>query len=168
MPLPIYLFVLIELIFVAVADIRTNKIVNAWSILNLVFFLILIYVSPKYYFFKLDTFMYSGVFLLVGFVLFLLRIMGGGDSKFLFTFFLIVPLHLQEKTFEFLLISTVLVGLFTLITNVAKNFDRLAQAIKLGDGQAMKSCFGSKFAFAPVIFLTWIWIGWTIKDTFLY
>lgn len=168
MPLPIYLFILIELIFVAVADIRTNKIVNTWSILNLVFFLLLLYVSPEYYFFKLDTFMYSFVFLLVGFMLFLLRIMGGGDSKFLFTFFLIVPMHLQEKTFEYLLISTVLVGTFVFITNVAKNFDKLKRSLKVGDHQTVKSCFGSKFAFAPVILLAWIWIGWTIKDTLLY
>ncbi len=168
MPLPIYLFILIELIFVAIADVRTNKIVNAWSILNLIIFLILIYVSPTYYFFKLDTFIYSGVFLLVGFVLFLLRIMGGGDSKFLFTFFLIVPLYIQEQTFEYLLISTVLVGLFTLMTNVVKNFDKLKLSLKTGDANGVRSCFGSKFAFAPVILLAWIWIGWTVKDTFIY
>lgn len=168
MPLPIYLFVLIELIFVAVADIRTNKIVNLWSVLNLIFFLVLVYISPQYYFFKLDTFIYSSVFLLVGFTLFLLRIMGGGDSKFLFTFFLIVPMHLQEKTFEYLLISTVLVGTFVFITNLAKNFDKLKASLKMGDNEAVKSCFGSKFAFAPVILLAWIWVGWTIKNTFIY
>jgi prepilin peptidase CpaA len=112
--------------------------------------------------------MYSFVFLLVGFMLFLLRIMGGGDSKFLFTFFLIVPMHLQEKTFEYLLISTVLVGTFVFITNVAKNFDKLKTSLKIGDHQTVKSCFGSKFAFAPVILLAWIWIGWTIKDTLIY
>ena len=43
MPLPIYLFILIELICVAWADIRTNKIVNMWSVLNLIFFLVLFF-----------------------------------------------------------------------------------------------------------------------------
>lgn len=168
MPLPIYLFILIELICVAWADIRTNKIVNMWSVLNLIFFLVLLMVSPDYYFFKLDTFIYSSVFLLVGFIFFLIRIMGGGDSKFLFTFFLIVPGALQEQTFEYLLISTILVGTFVFITNVAKNFDKLKYSLRIGDMKSVKSCFGSKFAFAPVILIAWIWVGWKIRNSFIY
>lgn len=166
-PLPIYIFILLELIFVAWADVRTNKIVNMWSILNLTFFLIFLLVNPNYYYFKLETFMYSGVFLMVGFIFFLLKIMGAGDSKFLFTFFLIVPLNLHEQTFESLLVSTVLVGTFVFITNVAKNFDKLRISLKIGDVKSIKSCFGTKFAFAPVILIAWIWVGWKIKDSLI-
>lgn len=168
MPLPIYLFILIELVLVAWADVRTNKIVNMWSILNLIFFLILLMISPDYYFFQLETFLYSSVFLMVGFVFFLIKIMGGGDSKFLFTFFLIVPLKYQEQTFEYLLISTILVGTFVFITNVAKNFDKLKYSLRIADAKGVKSCFGTKFAFAPVILIAWIWVGWKIKDSLLY
>lgn len=137
-----------------------------WSIVNLVFFLAVLIVSPEYYLLSFETFLYSFVFLCVGFVFFLLNIMGGGDSKFLFTFFLIVPLGLQEQTFEYLLVSTILVGTFVFITNISKNFDKLKYALKVKDKQAIRSCFGTKFAFAPIILITWIWVGWKIKDTF--
>jgi prepilin peptidase CpaA len=167
-PLPIFLFILLELVFVAWADIRTNKIINLWSILNLIVFFILLFVAPEYYFLRLETFLYSSVFLLVGFVLFLLKIMGGGDSKFLFTFFLIVPLNLHVKLFNYLLVSTVLVGTFVLITNIAKNFDKILMSLRIKDIDGFKSCFGSKFAFAPVILIAWIWLGWTIKNKILY
>ena len=92
--------------------------------------------------------------------------MGGGDSKFLFTFFLIVPLNLQEQTFEYLLASTILVGTFVFITNISKNFDKLKYALRARDRAAVRSCFGTKFAFAPIILITWIWVGWKIKDSF--
>lgn len=163
-PLPIYLFVLIELAVVSYGDIKTNKIPNMWSILNLVAFIALLFVTPELYQFKLETFAFSAAFLAVGFVLFLLKIMGGGDSKYLFSLFLLVPLNLHEKVFYYLLLSTVIIGGFLLIQNTLKNIKPLWEAILDGNTRRVKSFFGTKFSYAPVILVTWIWIGFTIRE----
>ena len=162
-PLPIYLFILIELAVVSYGDIRTNKIPNMWSILNLIAFIALLFVAPELYKFKLETFAFSAAFLAVGFVLFLLKIMGGGDSKYLFSLFLLVPLNLHEKVFYYLLLSTVIIGGFLLIQNTLKNFKPIWKAVLDGNTRRVKSFFGTKFSYAPVILVTWIWIGFTIR-----
>jgi prepilin peptidase CpaA len=166
MPFPIYLFILIELLFVSWGDVKTNKIPNIWSILNLVAFVILLFIVPDFYKFKLETFVFSTVFLIIGFILFLLKIMGGGDSKFLFTFFLLVPLAIQEMTFNYLLLSTVTIGTFVFITNIVKNFDKLKEYLRIKDYIGMKSCFGTKFSYAPVILIAWLLVGWNIRAKF--
>ncbi len=165
-PWPVYLFILIELIVVSYGDIRTNKIPNLWSFLNLGAFATLLVVAPQYYSLEPQTFMYSGAFLFVGFILFLLNIMGGGDSKFLFTFFLLVPMPLQDRVFYYLLLSTVLIGTFLLIQNTLGNWNTLVNALKIKDIKTVKSCFGTKFSYAPVILVAWLWMGLSIKSTF--
>lgn len=168
MPLPIYLFIFIELVFVAWGDVKTNKIPNMWSLLNIITFATLLFISPELYQFQAETFVFSFAFLIIGFFLFLLKIMGGGDSKFLFTFFLLVPLSLHEMTFNYLLLSTLIIGSFVFLTNIAKNFDKIMRNLKIRNYQGVKSCFGTKFSYAPVILITWIWVGWNIKEKFLY
>lgn len=165
-PLPVYLFLLIELLAVSYGDIKTNKIPNAWAILNLALFPVLLFVAPSVYALSGEAFLFSGAFLLVGFVLFLLNIMGGGDSKFLFTFFLLLPVSVQDQAFYYLLISTVLIGGFFFIKNIFQNHDILWRAMRTSDIKAVKSCFGTKFSFAPVILVAWIWLGWELKDKF--
>lgn len=165
-PLPIYLFVLVELIAVSYGDIKTNKIPNFWSILNLIAFIVLLWIAPGYYFFEPQTFLFSAVFLAVGFVLFLVNIMGAGDTKFLFTFFLLIPVTVHETTFYHLLMSTVLIGGFVFLQNILKHFRTLLDAFKNHDLQAVKNCFGTKFSFAPVILVAWLWLGWTLRNKF--
>ncbi|MEX0798901.1 MAG: prepilin peptidase [Bacteriovoracaceae bacterium] len=165
-PFPVYLFVLIELIAVSYGDIKTNKIPNFWSLLNLVAFFVLLWVAPQYYHFGFQTFFYSTVFLVVGFVLFLLNIMGGGDSKFLFTFFLLLPVSLHRATFHNLLLSTILIGGAFFLHNVLKNLKTLFKAFMSQDLKTVKSCFGTKFSYAPVILVAWLLMGWTLRDKF--
>lgn len=165
-PLPIYVFVLIELVAVSYGDVKTNKIPNYWSILNLALFLVLLGVAPNHYHFVPETFLFSGVFLAVGFILFLLNIMGGGDSKFLFTFFLLLPVSIHEETFYYLLLSTVFIGSFFFLSNALKNRKVLWRAFLTSDIRAVKNCFGTKFSFAPVILVAWIWLGWNLKHKF--
>ena len=165
-PLPIYLFVLIELVIVAYGDIKTNKIPNYWSLLNIATFLVLLWVAPDHYFFEFQTFIFSVAFLVVGFALFLLKIMGGGDSKFLFTFFLLLPVSIHEATFYHLLLSTVIIGGFFFLQNALKNFRTIFDAFLAYDLQTVKNCFGTKFSYAPVILVAWLWMGWTLKDKF--
>ncbi len=165
-PIPIYIFILIELIFVAYGDIKTDKIPNAWSILNLISFILLLILEPNTYHLSLDVFLVSFTFLVVGFVLFLLNIMGGGDSKFLFTFFLLVPESLQDTIFANLLVSTIVVGSIFFITNFIKNLERLIKYFKARDIKGIKRCFGTKFSFAPVILIAWVWLGWSVRESF--
>lgn len=165
-PLIIYLLVLIELIFVSWKDITTKKISNLWSILNIVVFIILTFALPEYYFWSWGTFLYSAVFLIIGFALFLLNIMGGGDSKYLFSFFLIIPMKLQELSFFYLLISTVVTGLMFFFMNIIANYKKLIGYLRAKDYQGVKSCFGSKFAFAPVILLAWLCVGLVLRNEF--
>ena len=163
-PLPIYLFILIELIFVSYGDIKTSKIPNMWSIMNIFVYPILLFIVPSAYFFEIGTFIYSFAFLFIGFILFLLKIMGAGDVKYLFSFFLLIPKSLQSETFSALLYSTVLIGLFVFITNFIKYSETIINSLKIKDFRTVKECFGTKFSYAPVILIAWLWIGWNLKE----
>jgi prepilin peptidase CpaA len=162
--LPIYLFILIELIFVAWGDYKTRKISNYWSILNILCFPILVLLLPTVYILDPNVFIYSAVFLLIGFLLFLIKVMGGGDGKFLATFILLVPISLQPKVLNLLLMSTILVASIFLIKNTTLNFSKIVRSLKDYDFITVKSFFGSKFAFAPVILMAWILLGWDLKE----
>ncbi len=159
LPLPLFLFVLLELIAVAYLDVKYRVIKNLWSILNLVCATVLFMLFPDYYPLKFEMFQFSLAFFFVGFLLFLLKIMGGGDSKFLATFFLIIPFKLQESVFLYLLIITVIIGLLTLLKNIITQWNKLSESIKNRDVQGVKSCFGTKFPYAPVILITWVFLG---------
>ena len=163
--MPSWLFWLMsmELTVVSWGDVRTQKIPNFWSLFNLVVFIVLLFILPKIYVFRGDTFLYSVVFLLVGFLLFLMRIMGGGDSKFLCTFFLLIPAALQPIALVNLLVSTVLIGGFMFLTNMVKHHEKIVAALKVKNMQAVRECFGTKFSFAPVVLLAWLWLGWEQK-----
>ncbi len=158
-PVWIYYFLLIELIVVSYLDLRTKTIKNIWSIINLSFFLIFLFLYKEHYPFVLTSFVYSLSFLLVGFLLFLVKIMGAGDTKYLFSFFLVSPVQLHDEIFNRLLVFTTLCAFIFLIFNVLKNFKKLYLAILTRDLVQLKSCFGTKFAFAPVILISWIWLG---------
>jgi prepilin peptidase CpaA len=166
MPLPLYLYIFIQLLIVSWGDLRDKKIFNFWTILNLITYIILLFLFPETYYFSWSTLIFSFSFLIVGFILFSFRVMGGGDSKYLFGFFFIVPPALEDQTFESILLSTILIGSFVLITNFAKNFDIIIKSLRIGDVKALRYCLGSKFSFAPVILLSWGFVGWQIKEMF--
>jgi prepilin peptidase CpaA len=155
----LYAFFSLELFFVGYGDIREKKIPNMWSILNLLCFILFLFIFPDLYLFKIKTFVIPVTFLIVGYFLFLLRIMGGGDSKFLFSFFLVVPFIYHEKLFEYLLYSTVIIGLFTFLTNMGSQFNKILMYAKSQQYHKIKECFGTKFSYAPVILIAWLWLG---------
>jgi prepilin peptidase CpaA len=161
--LALFIFLALELLFVSYIDIRYRKISNYWSLLNIVLFFLCLFVYPQLYKFNFVTFFYPTVFLGVGFALFTLKIMGGGDSKFLFSFFLLVPEVYHEVFFLKLIYSTIAIGLYLLIYNSIKNFDKLCMSIKLKDIKGIKSLYGTKFAYAPVIAISWVTFGWEIR-----
>jgi prepilin peptidase CpaA len=155
-------------VFVSYIDIRYRKISNYWSLLNIVLYLSLLFVFPSLYRFNFVTFFYPAVFLGVGFFLFILKIMGGGDSKYLFSFFLLVPEFYHELFFMKLVYSTIAIGLYLLIYNTIRNFDKLTNAIRIMDVNGIKGVYGTKFAYAPVIAISWIAFGWEIRNQFIY
>lgn len=159
-PAWVYWLLTLELACVSWGDVRSQKIPNAWSILNIVLFLALLVIHPEVYPLHWSMFAYSLVFLVVGFGLFLMRIMGGGDSKFLCTFFLLIPSALQPDALIRLLISTLLIGSFMLLTNVVKHHEKIINAVKIRHMAGIRECFGTKFSFAPVVLLAWLWLGW--------
>jgi prepilin peptidase CpaA len=165
MALPVYLFIFVQLLFVSWGDIKSQKIPNYWAILNIICFITLLLLFPDTYYLNWATFIYSFSFLIIGFFLFLLKIMGGGDSKYLFSFFLIIPPTLLDMTLTSLLISTVLIGLFVFFTNFVRNFEKIYNHLKIMDVYGLKYCFGSKFSFAPVILMAWMLVGWNIRKT---
>lgn len=162
-PISVYLFLVIELLAVSYGDLKTKKIPNIWSILNLFIFVLLILILPDYYKVQWKMLFYSFAFLFVGFMLFLVKIMGGGDSKFLFTFYLLVPVSAQDKVFIFLLYSTLIIGSLIFLMVTFKNFYKIIEIWQSGQWGNFKKIYGTKFSFAPVMLFSWIWMGWEIK-----
>ncbi|MGZ3788328.1 MAG: A24 family peptidase [Bacteriovorax sp.] len=159
-PVMVFIFISIQLLVVAYVDFKTRKISNVWILINFVLFSLLTFLFPKIYVWNLNALLFPLAFLLVGFALFVLNIMGGGDSKYLASFYLLVPLRFQESVFLYLLYTTVIVGSSLLLFNVLKNFDRIVWLMKVGDLEGVKKIFGKKFTYAPVIFIAWMWFGW--------
>lgn len=160
MPLMVFVFISIQLLFVAYVDFKTSKISNVWLLINFIFFCVLTFVYPQVYFWDIGALLFPVAFLLVGFVLFVMNIMGGGDSKYLSSLYLLVPLGFQDTVFLYLLYTTVIVGSSLLLFNALKNFDKIVLLVKVGDVVGIKKIFGKKFTYAPVIFIAWMWFGW--------
>lgn len=158
-PLPIYLFILIEVIFVTYLDIKYRKIKNIWSLLNMIVALSLFSLFPEMYLLTVASFQYSLVFIIVGFLLFQLKIMGGGDSKYLASFFLIIPSAIQDQVFFYLLISTIIIGALFFIKNIVTHWSTIVDSFRTHNLAGVKSCFGTKFAYAPVILIAWLFTG---------
>ncbi len=160
LPMIVFIFISIQLLVVAYVDFKTRKISNVWILINFIFFCVLTFLFPKIYVWKIGALLFSLAFLFVGFALFIMNIMGGGDSKYLASFYLLVPLQFQENVFLHLLYTTVIVGSSLLLFNALKNFDNIILLVKIGDINGIKKIFGKKFTYAPVIFIAWMWFGW--------
>jgi prepilin peptidase CpaA len=160
LPMVVFIFIAIQLLVVAYIDFKTKKISNIWVLINAIFFVVLTWLFPDLYHWSLHLFIIPAAFLVVGFVLFLLNIMGGGDSKYLSALYLLIPVELQETTFLYLLYSTILVGSTLLLFNTLKNLDYIIVLYRMRDISNIKRIYGQRFTYAPVIFIAWMWFGW--------
>lgn len=167
-PAVIYIFLLIELVFVALIDFKTKKISNLWSLVNIAFFLATFFIFPDQYILSLKLFMIPVGILIGGFILYLLKIMGAGDTKYLVTFFLLIPLTLHETVFVYLAQSTIIIGLCILTYNAIKNYSNFFFAVRTWDKALFRQIFGTKFTYAPVILFSWMWLGWEQKKLILW
>jgi len=156
----VFIFISLQLLVVAYVDFKTSKISNIWLLINFIFFCVLTFVYPSVYTWNINILLFPVAFLIVGFGLFLMNIMGGGDSKYLSSLYPLVPLGFQDTVFLYLLYTTVIVGSSLLLFNTLKNFDKIILMVRIGDIAGIKKIFGKKFTYAPVIFIAWMWFGW--------
>jgi prepilin peptidase CpaA len=158
----IYIFLFCQIVLVAINDIKYRKISNQWFFLNVSLFIFGVVCLPGLYQFNSQTFLYSLVFLGVGLLGFALKIMGAGDSKYLFSLFLLTPQVWHDKSFNLLLISTMIIGGFSFITQFTQNYEKIISFSKSGYFLGVKECLGNKFPYAPVILMSWIWLGFYV------
>lgn len=163
MPFVIFAFVFLQLLAVSYLDLKYKKISNWWSLFNLLLFAVLPLVFPAYYVYKFEVFYFSLIFLLVGLVLFALKVMGAGDTKYLFSFFPLIPISFHQTFLVLLLQVTILVGGSLLIFNTVRKYEKIIFILKTKSFEMFKEVYGSKFSFAPVILVSWGWFGWVIQ-----
>lgn len=163
MPPSTYFFILVQLIPVSYIDIKTKKISNFWPILNILTYLLNLYFFQLDYPLMVEHFIFPVGCIVLGFLFYLLKIMGPGDSKYLFSLFLLIPYKSQMTFFLMLLYATILVGSILLILHAARNFDKVKKAIFLGEFGQLAGVFGNRFTYAPLILLSWVGFGWSIK-----
>ena len=158
-PTSTFIFLFIEILAVTYLDLKVRKIPNSFAILNLIFFTYLILYQKAFYSFAWEHFAYSIIFLIIGFFLFTLKVMGGGDSKFLASFFLTIPTNYQDFFLLNLLWTTIIVSGILFLINIIENFVRIIKHIRAREFSNIKNYFGKKIPFAPVILMAWIWLG---------
>jgi prepilin peptidase CpaA len=101
-------------------------------------------------------------FIGIGFLLYLLNIMGAGDSKFLASLFLIIPLEFHLLFFEKLVISTVITGSVLITFKVFKNASTLKSYFISQYWKGIRDILKSRFSYAPVICVAWILLGFNL------
>lgn len=161
LPLPVYLFGLLQLLAISWIDLKTKKISNWWLLVNVLASVSVIFVYPELYSLNWMSGLYPLGFILIGFPLFLLGIMGAGDSKYLAGLFLIIPVGLQHVFFLKLVASTISCAFILLTIRVIRHYKLVLWIFKTAQWSEFKQLQGSRFSYAPVILLAWIWL---LKD----
>lgn len=149
-------FITFQLGVVAWFDFKTKKISNIWPVVNFSLYLLLPLIFGSVYAYEFKTWFVPIAILLVGFVLFKLDIMGAGDSKYLFSLFLIVPEPFHELLLVKLCVLTIAVGAFLLSYKVTSQWDKF-KVIVFARAGSLKNFLGGKFTYAPVIMVAWLW-----------
>lgn len=158
----IFGLVLVELLAVAWIDFKTEKISNKWVALNAAASVVLHLTVRSLYPLSWEVLLFPAGFIIVGFLLYLLNIMGAGDSKFLASLFLIVPLEFHLLFFSKIVISTIVVGAILLLIRFIKHGPQLKAYFMSQYWEGIKTTLKSRFSYAPVIFLAWIILGMNI------
>lgn len=154
-----YGLILIELAVVSWVDIKTKKISNLWPLANLALAIILHFTLPDFYLWEWQSLIFPIGWIVLGFFLFVLGIMGAGDSKFLASLFLVIPLEQHMLMFEKILYSTLVVGLVMLTFKIAKDFKKIKAYAFSAYWSGLRESIRSNFSYAPVILLAWILFG---------
>ncbi len=159
MALSFYGLVLLELFIVAWVDIRSRRISNGWALANICIAPVLYFIAAPFYPLSWEALIFPLGFIVIGFLLYLLKIMGAGDSKFLASLFLLVPLEYHLPLFEKLVVSTAITGALLIIYRSFLNRGSLRAYVLTGQWAGVRQVLRSRFSYAPVIALAWILWG---------
>lgn len=154
----LYGYVAVQLLVVAGIDLKTKKISNYWHLLNLIVGACL-YIFVPDFLFKWEVLLFPAGFILFGFLLFLGGVMGAGDSKYLSSLCLVIPLEFHLPFLEMLLMCTMVVGGLLLLYRILRDFRKLQAYAWSRYWQGIRDVIKSEFSYAPVIFLAWVFMG---------
>lgn len=159
-PIPLFLFLLFELIIITYLDFRYRKIPNHYIILNIILYFFFISIFKEHYSIVFSHYIYSIIFFILGFIFFLhpLKIMAGGDSKLLASIFLLLPTDFQDLFLLNLLWVTILVTSICIILNLYENLNNIIEHVRRKNYSQIYE-FGKKIPFTPIILLSWGWLG---------
>ncbi len=158
----VFVLILCELLTVAWIDFKTEKISNKWILVNTIAAVLLHAFARTLYPLSWEVLIFPVGFIVVGFFLYLLNVMGAGDSKFLASLFLIIPLEFHMPFFEKLIICSIAVGAILFIYRIYKNGSELKSYFMAHYWEGIRKTLKSRFSYAPVIFLAWIILGFNI------
>ena len=143
-PLTVCAFLLIELIVVAYCDIKSKKVFNVWSLLNILLYVVFIIIFDDIYSLEKSALFIPIAWIVVGLFLYKWNIMGAGDSKYLCTFFLLIPPGIQGEMFLCLALCTLLIGAPLFFVKLYKMYWKY------------KNHVNKKITYAPIILLSYI------------
>ena len=155
-PISVAIFLFIELATVAYFDIKTRKVRNSWFLMNVCLYPLLLFLFQDTYYFNLKSLVIPLGWIVLGFVLFRFKVMGAGDSKYLCSFFLLLPYKEQEEMLFFLIVVTAIVGGLFFSSNLWKNSDAIIRHMKCYNFLAIGQYFGSRFCYAPVVLMSYV------------
>jgi len=155
----IFGIITVELMIIAWIDIKTKRISNIWSLANLMMFFFFLVLLPQAYPLHISHFFYPLGFLVIGFILFNLKIMGAGDSKLLSSLFLITPYKFHHLLFENILYATMITGTIFFMIAVVKNWKDFKAFTLSTYWRGVAQIIKSKFSYAPVIAIAWMLLG---------
>lgn len=154
--------VLVELLIVAAVDLKNKKISNIWFLINILLAVIFHFSMKETFPFCAEMFIFPIGWILGGFVLFLLNIMGAGDSKYLASLFLMVPVEYHMVLFGKIVSSTIIVGIILIAMKITKDFRTIKAFTLASYWTGVRETISSRFSYAPVILLSWILFGTNI------
>lgn len=158
----IFTLILCELLLVGWVDIKSRRISNYWILVNVILSIIFHVTLPGLYPLSWELLLFPFGFIVIGFFLFLLGVMGAGDSKFLASLFLVIPLEYQMMFFEKLILSTIVTGFILLSLRVVRNRALVKSYFWSQYWSGMKEAIKSKFSYAPVLVVAWILLGFNL------
>lgn len=158
----VFALVLAELLAVGWIDFKTQKISNKWIFVNLGIAVVLYIFARDLYPLNWEILFFPVGFIVVGFLLFLLNVMGAGDSKYLASLFLLIPLEYQLLFFEKLVVSTIFTGSILLAFKMISERERLKAYLLSRYWPGIRDTIKSRFSYAPVVTVAWILLGFNL------
>lgn len=155
----VFALILLELVVVAWIDFKREKISNKWILVNLIASVGLHVLAGSLYPPSWEVLIFPLGFIVVGFFLYLLNIMGAGDSKYLASLFFVIPLEFHLLFFEKLVVSSLITGGILFLYRIFTNRSKLRSYFANNYWAGIRETIKSRFSYAPVICLAWIILG---------